>query len=134
MATANVNDRGSLERAYPEDAFASDAAQNDQAKAEVFHGVHIGSAPDEDGNFELQRATRHVGEPPSADYLTPVRRTEPLDQARNNGPAQWSPPESAHAYAQFLDDIVSAAQHFGYRADESPGPATRGYAACGSRN
>ncbi len=122
MATANVNDRGSLERAYPEDGFANDAAQNDQAKAEVFHGVHIASAPDKDGNFELQRATRHVGEPPSADYLTPVRRTEePLDQAHNE-PAQVSRPEPARGYAQFLDDIVNAAQRFGYRADESPGP------------
>lgn len=83
----------------------------------------IGSAPDEDGNFELQRATRHVGEPPSADYLAPVRRTEePLDQARNNGPAQASRPEPVRGYAQFLDDIVSAAQRFGYRADASPGP------------
>jgi hypothetical protein len=123
MATANVNDRGSLERVYPKDAFAGDAAQNDQAKCEVFHGVHIGSAPDEDGNFELQRATRHVGEPPSADYLAPFRRTEePLDQARNNGPAQGSTSEPARGYAQFLDDIVSVARRFGYRADESPGP------------
>jgi hypothetical protein len=122
MATANVNDRGSLERAYPEDVFANDAAQNDQAKAKVFHGVHIASAPDKDGNFELQRATRHVGEPPSADYLTPVRRTEePLDRA-HNGPAQVSRPEPGRGYAQFLDDIVNAAQRFGYRADESPGP------------
>jgi hypothetical protein len=123
MATANVNDRGSLERAYPEDVFANDAAQNDQAKAEVFHGVHIASAPDRDGNFELQRATRHVGEPPSADYLTPVRRTaEPLAQARDDGPAPESAPEPARGYAQFLDDIVNAARRFGYRADESPGP------------
>jgi hypothetical protein len=84
---------------------------------------HIASAPDKDGNFELQRATRHVGEPPSADYLTPVRRTEePVDRAGDSGPAQGSRPEPARGYAQFLDDIVNAAHRFGYRADESPGP------------
>jgi hypothetical protein len=114
MVKVNVNDRASLERAYPQDAFVSDAAQNEQVSDAVLCGVRVGSAPDADGSFELERAKRHAGEQQSPDFLTPVRR--------DDGPAQPAGPAQRSRYQQFLDDIVAAAQRFGFRADETPSP------------
>jgi hypothetical protein len=99
MTKVYIGDRGSLEHAYPPDVFASDAAQN-EAVSEIVRGVRVGSAPDADGLFDLEHATRHVGEPETPYFLVP----------RLSGD-----------HAQFLDDIVTAAKRFGYRADESPG-------------
>ena len=101
MGNANINDRGSLERAYPQDAFAGDAAQNDQPQSAVIHGVSIGSAPDAHGRFALYRAARHVGEPEAPTFLAPAAGTD---------------------YQRFLDDIIAAAQRSGFRPEESPGP------------
>ena len=100
MAKANANDRATLERAYPAEAFASDAAQNEKVPSPVLQGVRIGSAPHQDGGFVLEPATRHVGEPATPTFLMPVRGAD---------------------YRQFLDDIVKAATDFGYRPQESPG-------------
>ncbi|MFZ2003540.1 MAG: hypothetical protein WB697_10885 [Stellaceae bacterium] len=97
----NANDRETLEQAYPAEAFASDAAQNEPAAATLHRGVRIGSAPDAAGWFELEPATRHAGEPETPNFLAPAQ---------------------AARHAQFLDDIVAAARRFGYRAEESPGP------------
>jgi hypothetical protein len=108
MAEVNANDRASLERVYPEDAFASDAAQNEVVPTTVRRGVRIGSAPDDSGRFELERAARHVGEAQTPDFLAPARRNE-------------EPADPGRGYVQFLDDIVAAATRFGFRAEESPG-------------
>ena len=99
MTRVNANDRGALEDAYPSDAFTSDAARNEVA-SDIVRGVRVGSAPDADGWFELERAMRHAGEPETPYFLAP----------RMSG-----------GHAQFLDDIVTAAKRFGFRADESPG-------------
>jgi len=112
MAKVNANDRSTLERTYPEDAFKSDAAQNEKVPNAVRHGVRIGSAPDPEGCFELERAARHAGEPETPTFLAPTLAAMPEE-----------------GYALFLDDVVAAAQRFGFRADESPGqgdPRIRG--------
>jgi hypothetical protein len=112
MAKVNANDRSTLERTYPEDAFKSDAAQNEKVPNAVRHGVRIGSAPDSEGCFELERATRHAGEPETPTFLAPAQAVVP-----------------EQGYVQFLDDIVAAAERFGFRADKSPGqgdPRIRG--------
>jgi hypothetical protein len=106
MTVANIDDRASLERAYPEGSFASDAAQNELVPNTVLHGVRIGSAPDDSGCFELERASRHVGEPETPHFLAP---------------AQEGLADRRRGYDQFLDDIVAAAKRSGFRQDESPG-------------
>jgi len=106
MVKVNANDRGSLESAYPKDAFAGDAARN-EVPSEIVRGVRVGSAPDGDGWFELDIATRHAGEPETPYFLAPARAGET---------------EAHSGYAQFLDDIVAAAGRFGFRQEESPGP------------
>jgi hypothetical protein len=130
MTKVNIHDRASLEQAYPRETFASDAAQNDLAPNELVHGLRIGTAPDEDGWFELEPATRHAGEPKTPNFLAPARRTaELVDRGRYSAPEQTAPPEPDDGYARFLDDVVGAARRFGYRPEESPGigdPRLRG--------
>jgi len=121
MPKVNANDRETLERVYPADAFAGDAAQNERAPYELRHGVRIGSAPDADGFFELERAARHSGEPSTPTFLAPARRAEELvERGHHAAPRQVSAPEPDRGYAQFLDDIVAAARQFGFRAEASP--------------
>ena len=75
MASARLDDRSSLSTAYPREQFERDAARNADIKTEVLSGVLLLSAPDAAGRFELDRATRHVGEvAPSGDtrFLYPV--------------------------------------------------------------
>lgn len=131
MAIVNVNDRGSLECVYPEDAFARDAAQNERASNELLHGVLIGSAPDDTGCFELDRATRHVGEPETPHFLAPTRRDEELiEEGDHHSPRQVAPPQPTAGYSQFLRDIIETAQRVGFRADQSPGygePRLKGF-------
>jgi hypothetical protein len=115
MTRANVNDRGSIERVYPPDAFAVDAADNDkQPGNQVLHGVRIVSAPDAHGAFELERADRQVGEIGGALFLAPFRRSMGHDFA---GRA----PDPASGYEAFIDEIIAAAPCFGFREETSPG-------------
>jgi len=128
MTRVNANDRGSLERAYPADAFASDAAQNDLAPNQLVRGVRIGAAPDAEGWFELERAARHAGEPEAPYFLAPARRGEELvDQGRS--PSQTAPPRPDEGYGRFLDDIIAAAKRYGFRREDSPSrdPRLRGF-------
>ena len=62
MPKANIHDRGSIERVYPPDGFARDAAENDRPQVDVLHGVRIGSAPDQGGDFDIEPASLHAGE------------------------------------------------------------------------
>ncbi|HWB51642.1 MAG TPA: hypothetical protein VG651_21215 [Stellaceae bacterium] len=129
MARANTNDRASLEQAYPRDAFANDAAQNERAPHALTHGVLIASAPDEGGWFELTRTRRHAGEPDTPYFLAPARRSEELiEQGHHHAARQVAMPDPARGYARFLDDIVTAAKSAGFRADRSPSgdPRLRG--------
>ncbi len=118
MASANIADRAGIERIYPAEAFASDAAQNDDLASGLERGVRVLSAPDADGAFGLEQATRQVGEVPSASFLAPRRRQ-----------AAAGDPDPRAGYAEFLDDIVTAAQRFGFEAEDTPGqgdPRIRG--------
>jgi hypothetical protein len=130
MARANINDRRSIEAAYPPDTFANDAAQNERVPHELRHGVLIASVPDDQGWFELTPGRRHAGEPETPDFLTPARRSEELIESGDHQAArQVAPPDPARGYARFLDDIVAAAKRFGFRADQSPSrdPRLRGF-------
>jgi hypothetical protein len=117
MATVNVNDRSSLERVYPEDAFANDGAQNERMPNELWRGGLIASAPDNSGCFEFDRATRH-----SPHFLAPTRRAEEvIKEGDHHSPRQVAPPRPPAGYSQFLDDIVETARRVGSGADHSPG-------------
>jgi hypothetical protein len=61
---ANIFRRETIEASYPRDVFENDAGLNSIADAVILHGVFIGSAPDEQGQFRIARATRQVGEAP----------------------------------------------------------------------
>ena len=119
MAKVNANDRASLERAYPADAFAGDAARNERSTEPLVHGVRVGSAPDAAGWFELEPATRHAGEPETPHFLTPIRRREEMTD-QGQAPSQAAPPQPGDGYSRFLDDIVAVARDFGFRREDSP--------------
>jgi hypothetical protein len=115
LPRANVNDRRSIERLYPPDAFARDAAENDRPGIAILRGVRIAAAPDADGNFPLEPAARHAGEMPAAPFLAPFRRRAASENA-------GADPDPRRLYDAFLDDIIAAARRYGYRAEASPGP------------
>jgi len=107
MTRVNIHDRAALERLYPEDAFANEAARNEQPDV-VTRGLRVGSAPDENGCIELERASRHAGEPETPYFLAPQRSQD---------------------YRRFLDEVIVAAKRFGFRSEETPGqgdPRIRG--------
>src|SRR5438874_4378792 len=130
MPKANIHRRSSLEEIYPPDAFASDAAQSGRAPNAVLNGVRVLSAPNAAGDFEFERATQQIGEAASASFLAPHRREDRIADAGSGGPAKVSPdPDPREGYDAFLADIVAAAQHFGFKPEESPGrdePRLRG--------
>ena len=118
MATENIADRAGLERIYPAEAFASDAARNDDFASGLERGVRVLSAPDAGGAFGVERATRQVGEVAAASFLVPRRRQ-----------AASGDPDPRAGYAEFLDDIVAAALRIGFEAEDAPGrgdPRIRG--------
>lgn len=118
MATAKIDDLTLLERIYPAETFAADAAQNDLASSTVLRGVRVLSAPNDDGEFDLEPGSRQVGEAAASPFLAPHRQAG--DQAGAQSPA---------GYRQFLQDIVEAAQRFGFEAEDTPGqgdPRIRG--------
>jgi hypothetical protein len=126
MASARLTDRNSLYAAYPRDQFERDAAGNSDIKTEVLSGVVLLSAPDPAGRFELDRASRHVGEvAPSGPsvFLYPVLGDAQggLAGARpgygNEEPGGAAQP--APDYEAFLDRIAAAAR--GLTDRPSPG-------------
>jgi hypothetical protein len=124
MPTANIRQPDSIERVYPPDAFASDAAQNGQVTSEVVRGVRILSAPNAVGDFDFERGSRQVGEPASSTFLTPYRREQRLtDAGRDSAANQLPQPDPREGYQDFLADIVTAAQQFGFDPEKSPGRA-----------
>jgi hypothetical protein len=116
MPQANINDRRSIERVYPHDAFARDAARNDRHRIELLRGVRIASAPDDNGDFAIEPAAQHAGEAPAAVFLAPFHRRTAEEHAAVD-------PDPRNGYDAFIDEIIDAAQRHGYRASQSPGPA-----------
>jgi hypothetical protein len=125
---ANIRDRHSIESIYPEEAFALDAGQNSRAKATVQKGVRILSNVDAHGNFEIERASRQIGEaggPDEAIFLGPdlVSSADALVEGGGYGTTiqRESGPEAHKAadYVAFIDRIIEAAKQAAFR----PAPA-----------
>jgi len=122
MPTANIQHRKTLEEVYPPDAFASDAAFNGQVTNEIILGVRILSAPNAEGDFIFERSRQHVAEVAIPRFLVPHRREEILTNTEENSLAIGAArPRLPAGYAEFLDDIVAAAQQFGFDPEKSPG-------------
>jgi hypothetical protein len=122
MPTANIHSRASLERVYPPDAFAQDAARNGQVTNQVVLGIRILSAPSAAGDFEFERASQQVGEAVPPTFLAPHRREERLINAGCESLAtQSAQPDPQEGYQAFLADILAAAQRFGFEPEKSPG-------------
>jgi hypothetical protein len=122
MTKANIHDRGSISRVYPPDAFARDAARNEEP-ASLTWGVRILSAPDAAGEFELEAGAQHVGEAAGVPFLAPYRRIAALaGRAPPGGPQQVAEPDPSAGDWRFLDDIVATASRSGFVPEESPGP------------
>lgn len=111
MAKAKIDDLSQLRRIYPPEAFAADAAQNDLPSSAILKGVRILSAPDAAGEFELEPASRQIGEAAAAPFLAPHRRQSDRPDAASRA-----------GYEQFLQDIADTARRFGFEAEQSPGP------------
>jgi hypothetical protein len=128
---ASIHDRGSVEAVYPEEAFAFEAGVNSRAKAAVHKGVRIVSAVDAKGEFEIERASRHVGEsdgPDQAIFLSPdlVSSADALVAGGGYGSTieRESGPQAHKAadYVAFIDRIIEAAK----QADFRPAPSGDG--------
>jgi len=121
MPHANINDRASLERLYPQDDFERDAGENSDAKATSHRGLRILSAVGPDGAFSAERGLRHVGEAdPESDtvFVAPflAQSYAPLQQTDiYGGPAATGDPgqrgqDKADDYQTFIDRIIAAAK------------------------
>lgn len=122
MAKANLNDRSSIERIYPETQWEQDAARNTQGSASVIHGVKILSEPDAEGGFELAAMAQGVaeGDPESDVIFLPAFEADAADaQAGSTYGGSVAPTrdhDTASEYARFIDSIIEAAR----RADFKP--------------
>lgn len=110
MAKANIQHRATLERAYPFEAYARDAALNTRAESQVVRGIRILSAPDAVGTFELEPAGRHIGEIAGAAFLAPQRQNVGSDEI-----------DQRASYEEFLDEIIAAARRSGFEPEQAPG-------------
>jgi hypothetical protein len=118
MHKANVNDRASVEAAYPQAAFDEDAGRNALADAAVVHGLRIDSGPDAQGWFALARARHHVGEltgfkeavflrPEEPHLAAPLLGKDPDGRAED--PAA-GPEKRRREYAAFIDRVLETAR------------------------
>jgi hypothetical protein len=120
MRRANINDRGSIERIYPRAVFAREANTNMRVKASVRSGVQIASAPDQAGDFELTRASRHAGKEASRGgpiFLCPFAQRTGQGADDPAAPASPSGQRASDAYDAFIDRIIATA-----REARFPGP------------
>jgi hypothetical protein len=118
MPTANIQYPDSLERVYPPDDFAIDAAQNGQVTSQVIHGVRILSAPNASGYFDFERASQLAAEAKSSTFLAPYRRAAKLTDAERDSTTL---PDPRDGYEEFLAEIIAAAQQFGFTPEKTPG-------------
>ena len=122
MSRANINDRSSLERLYPRNVWAQDAGRNADAKAEVLHGVRIASPVDENGDFDLVRASHHVAEINSEgdvvflfpqmgdDYAALMQKETDYGGAEEKGDALGKVEDKDQEYSAFIDRVIEAAR------------------------
>jgi hypothetical protein len=97
-ASTNIDDRASIERAYPLDRFREDANRNSIPNAPVLHGLTIVSPPDAGGAFQLRHAERQSGERDGDGYAAFVPA---MGHAGDGDEA---------AYASFIDRVIEAAR------------------------
>ena len=120
MASAHINERNSIEAAYPRPDFEADIRVNSDAKTQVQRGVRIPAPPGSDGTFSLVRASRHVGELEAASetvFLAPTRSFDAAlkpdamgyghEQVESGGAAAERRADT-DAYAAFIDGIVES--------------------------
>ncbi len=128
LPRANLHDRSSIERIYPRAVFERDANANARAKASVLSGVHISSAPDDSSEFDLARASRHVGEdaaPGGAVFLWPVAQAASAHNDDYPADAASSKPvgPKRSAYDAFIDRIIETARRVDFGRSPGPGDA-----------
>lgn len=113
MTKAYSNDRGSIERAYPPERYAADAAANQKQPANPYlQGVRVTAAPDgDDAAFDLEPAAQQVGEIAGSVFLAPYRPVQ--------GDAAH---DTRKGYDGFIDEIVAAVPRLREKADATPGP------------
>jgi hypothetical protein len=126
MASARIDDRSSLARIYPREAYERDAGANSRAKASVLKGVRILSEVDAAGVFEMTPASQHVGEgDPEGDtvFLAP-QFTDEFAALRQDPAAYGGAEEQRDAqakirprgdYEAFLDRIIEAARRADFK-------------------
>ena len=121
MVQANVHDRLTVERLYPQDAFDHDSRLNAEIKTDTLHGVKIMSPPDANGKFRLARASRHVAElNPEGDVIFVFPHGYQGDDTLMQGPDYGGPEEKSDppygsadgstAYDRFISRVIEAAQ------------------------
>jgi hypothetical protein len=126
MSTANVNDRATIERLYPREAFEADAAKNANPKADMLHGVRIASEVSESGEFTLQRTRNQVGEnDPLGDtlFLAPflgeaqgaLRQSPGYSGAEENPDALPKAADKRPDYEAFIDRIAETARQAAFK-------------------
>lgn len=127
MTTASINDRASLERLYPREAFEADAGSNARGKAAVLKGVRILSGPDAGGTFRIARASQHVGEVHAGEapgrgnglFLAPdlaanfaalAQKDNDYGAAEEKADAMRSVEARAAEYDAFIDRVMATAR------------------------
>lgn len=128
---ANINDRTSIERAYPREEFDREIGRNSEPKASVLAGVRILRGIDGHGDFEIERASRHAGEAGESEeavFLSPFLVSAMADTGGAASPREAPAPDAsddrrgkAADYEAFLDRIVAAAKSAPRRASPGPG-------------
>src|SRR3954452_22329377 len=114
MSIANLNDRATIERISPREAFEADAANNSRGKTLVLEGVLISSQPSPSGEFQLVRKRHHIGEnDPEGDtlFLAPGEDYAALHEAPDYGAAEEKKDalgtvKRGPDYGAFIDRIV----------------------------
>jgi len=127
--TVNIHDRSSVEAAYPRAAWEQEAMANSAAEAEVLRGVLIQRHADTDGNFQITRTARQVGEKDGdigAVFLCPYME-QAHDRLAPVAGAYGGYPEAPHAkadhgaeYHRFIDRVITAARESRI-SDQVPG-------------
>jgi hypothetical protein len=116
--TVNIHDRSSVEAAYPRAVWEQEAMANSAAEAEVLRGILIQKHADTDGNFQITRAARQVGEKEGdigAVFLCPYieqahDRLAPVAGAYGGYPeAPRAKADHGAEYHRFIDRVITAA-------------------------
>ena len=118
---ANIFRRETVEAIYPCDVFENDAGLNSTTDAVILHGVFIGSAPDEQGQFRMARATRQVGEAPHepgslflSPYMGKAYGAFSLQGGSKGAVIENRDIMEPHPeeYIAFIDELIRAARNF----------------------